>query len=117
MDNYKPEELQQAIIDVCSKKIPLNKIKNIYYPSEDGKKQSLKDLDEYIEKNKIDLNKNLLKRLINKYDKTQDLEILKRPIFKLIMKLNSLKYKYNTPKNTKQLIDNQRGIYSEILHN
>lgn len=116
LDNYKPEELQKAILETCNKEISLDKIKNIYQPTPDGKKQGIKDLGDDIDKNKIELNGQLLKNLIEYYDESQDPEILKRPIFKLINKLNDLKYKYNTPKNTKQLIDNQRGIYSEILY-
>jgi len=116
LDNYEPEELQKAILEVFNKKIPLNKIKDVYHPSEDGKKQGISDLDDDIGKNKIALNRKLLGNLVKEYDETGDPEILKRPIFDLIMNLNELKYRYNPAKNTMQLIDNQREIYSKILY-
>lgn len=116
LDNYKPEELQKAILETCDKEISLEKIKKIYQPTPDGKKQGIKDLGEDIDENKIALNRKLLKNLINEYDETENPEILNRPIFELIRKLNELKYLNKTPKNTIQLINNQRRIYSEILH-
>lgn len=116
LDNYKPEELQKAILEICDKEISLEKITKIYQPTPEGKKQGIKDLGEDIDENKIALNRKLLENLIREYDETGDAKILNRPIFELIRKLNELKYRYYPAKNTKQLIDNQREIYSEILH-
>lgn len=116
LDNYKSEELQKAILEICDKEISLEKIEKIRKSSEDGEKQGIKDLCKEIDNNKIALNEKLLENLIKHYEDTKDEEILNRPIFKLFKQLNDLKYKYNTPKNTKQLIDNKIRIYGNILY-
>lgn len=118
LDNFEPEEIQKAIIEVCDMDIPLDKIKYVYDESKNGNKIGIKSLSEdVIEKHKIDINKKALENLIKHYNETQDDSILKRPIFKLIENLLNIAYTNYPPKDTNHSLELKKVLYGAILEN
>ena len=117
LDNFKPEELQNAIKIICNREISLEKIQDLYVQDKDDEKMGIKKLGDDVDENKIAINEKLLENLVKHYETKEDYSIFERPILKLLEKLHKLEYKYDTPKNTLQLLSNQKRIYSEILDN
>lgn len=105
LDNFIPEELKEAINEVCGTNYTLEDINKIFESCKNGEKKGIKIL-EGVEDNKLLINKKLLENLIEYYNKTHDETIWQRKIFIVIDKLVNMCIFNPSPVNTKHLMKN-----------
>lgn len=116
LDNFKPEELQKAINDVCGSDFSLDDVKHVYDESRNGNKIGIKSLSEdVIGRHKIAINIKALENLINYYNETQDDSILEKPIFKLIKNLLKIAHTNYPPRDTIHSLKLKKELYEGIL--
>ena len=105
LDNFTPNELKEAINEVCGTNYALEDINLIFESCQNGKKKGIKSL-ERVENSKLLINQKLLENLIDYYNKTHDETIWQRKIFIVIDKLVNMCIFNPSPVNTKHLMRN-----------
>ena len=105
LDNFTPEELKEAINEVCGTNYTLEDINQIFEFCKNGEKKGIKIL-EGVEDNKLIINQKLLENLIDYYNKTHDETIWQRKIFIVIDKLVNICIFNPSPVDTKHLMKN-----------
>ena len=83
-DNFKPNEIRNAINEVCGTNITLDKVENIFKECENGEKKGINDIHPKVANNKIKINEKLLDNLIENYKANLDETIWDRKIFQII---------------------------------
>lgn len=116
LSNYEPEELQNAINEVCGTSFSLEKIKGIYKPAEKGKTRGLKSLGDAIESNKIRINEKAFENLVDYYNKTKDETVFNKEIFKVIDKIIDMAVYNPAPVNTRHSMRNVSELGTYLIN-
>lgn len=115
LDNFTPIELKNAINEVCSTDFSLNDIQEIVDSCDDGEKIGIKSLGDEVEENKISINLKAFDNLVKYYEDTNDSEVFKKPIFKVIERLLNIHDTNHQPVDTQHALKNREELNKCIL--
>lgn len=115
LDNFTPIELKNAINEVCSTDFSLNDIQEIVDSCDDGEKIGIKSLGDEVEENKISINLKAFDNLVKYYEDTNNPEVFKRPIFKVIERLLDIHATNHQPVDTQHALRNRKELNLNLL--
>ena len=115
LDNFTPIELKNAINEVCSTNFSLKDIQDIIDSCDNGEKMGIKSLGDEVEENKILINLKAFDNLVKYYEDTNDSEVFKKPIFKVIERLLDIHATNYQPVNTQHALKNREELNKSVL--
>lgn len=112
MANFTDEEIATVLSEKLQKKLTAQQIREKRNAGE-----GIKQLDNDVEKHKIEIAKKLYKNLLDKYDKERDNSVFERPIFKVIDKITNLAVLNHPPVDREIELENRKYIENKLKKN
>jgi hypothetical protein len=112
MANFTDEEIATVLSEKLQKQITAQQIKEKRNTGE-----GIKQIDNHVEKQKIEIAKKLYQNLFDKYEKERDKSVFERPVFKAIDTIRNLAVLNHPPVDREIEIKNKEYIEKELKKN